>query len=65
MYPKEPSQFRDFTYLNAMKYGLLNHLYTLYSLQFQSAFNSSLLQNLRQPVNSPTSNITTKEKQNK
>lgn len=47
IYPKEPSQFRDVTYLNAMEYGLLNHLYTLYSFRFQSVFNSSLLQNLR------------------
>lgn len=41
MYPKEPSQFRDLFSFNAIKHGLLNHLYTLYSFQFQSEFNSS------------------------
>lgn len=32
MYPKEPSQFRDLISFNSMKYGLLNHLYSLFFL---------------------------------
>lgn len=43
----------------------INHLYTLCSFQFQSEFNSFLLQNLRYPVNLPTSSITTKENKKK